>query len=475
MRKLLMIALLASGLLACKSSPKNASEIRLDDFKQRISYALGADIGVNFTNFPEDIFALFDKEEIADGFYTILADSKLDAEECDGVLRAAFETGMVDTTEYSMSEISHCYGAVFGEMLRSSLESKDAMKEIDLDIVKIGFMEALYETDTLIDVVERQQMILDFNNDLNKAAGEKFMAKLMKEHKSDVQEDGYILIEHEPGTGDLINLSYEYDILYTLVSMSGDTIISTITNLDLPEAQNTQTVSSDDIVFPEAWKLAAEHMRVGGSYTIHTDYEYGFGDDGLRSPNSNNFIIQPYAAFTIHTKVFSQQEQHSKVRELAEQMLENAKKRANTVVDPSGFVLTTLEEGTGRNVPEGGDVQAHYTLTNSYGDVVEDSRMASAQSGQPAPTFSLEGVIQGWKLGIPKMKEGGRYILTLPYDLAYGEFGNQGVQPYETLEFDIEIVKAGQPGELTGSQGQQQITEEQLRELQRQLELQQAE
>src|SRR5690554_2491365 len=101
--------------------------------------------------------------------------------------------------------------------------------------------------------------------------------------------------------------------------------------------------------------------------------------------------------------------------------------------------------------------------------------MGSAQNNQPAPSFSLNGVVEGWKLAIPKMKEGGRYKLVLPYDLAYGEQGNQGIQPYETLTFEIEIIKTGEPGSLVQprQQQQQQFSEEQMRQLQEQLQQQQ--
>src|SRR5690625_6402445 len=90
MRKLMFIPLLA--LLVCSSDlPKNASEIKLDDFEQRISYALGADMGANFQNVPAEIAELLNYEELANGFYNALASSsELSEDECSDVLNAAF-------------------------------------------------------------------------------------------------------------------------------------------------------------------------------------------------------------------------------------------------------------------------------------------------------------------------------------------------------------------------------------------------
>lgn len=470
MRKLMFIPLLAL-LVACNNNPKNASEIKLDDFEQRISYALGADMGANFQNVPAEIAELLNYEELANGFYNALASSsELSEDECSDVLNAAFSNPEgIDTSQFSMNEVSNCYGLIFGEMLKRSLESKKAMDKVNLGIVKIGFYEALLGTDTLIELNERNTMIMNFNNDLNREAGYEFLEQKKKEFPDAHHELDYILVTHEEGTGEPIDLSLEYDIVYTLTNVNGDTIISTYQDLALPEEENSQIVNGDDVVFPEAWRLASEHMKVGGSYTIHSVFTLGFGEDGLPSPNMNSFIVQPYEAITIHSKVLSQDERYGAIKRQGQEVIEKAKKEPNTIVDPSGFVLTTIQEGTGKKVPVGGDVKAHYVLTNSSGEVVEDSYMMSAQGNRPAPTFSLNSVVEGWQLGIPKMKVGGKYRLVLPYNLAYGEAGNREIQPFETLTFDIEVLEAGESGSLVEAQQQQQITEEQLRQLQQQL------
>ncbi|HLV41888.1 MAG TPA: FKBP-type peptidyl-prolyl cis-trans isomerase [Brumimicrobium sp.] len=475
MKKIFLIPAIAI-FAACTSSPKDASEINLDDFEQRISYALGADMGTNFKGVPDEIFSLLNKEELERGFYELLTNKDLKTTECNDILEAALSNQAgIDTTQYNMKEISHCYGSIFGEMMRNSLVSKDALDKVNPEIARIGFANSLVGSDTLIEVNERQKMIMNFNNDLNKFAGEKFMIKKAKSHPDSVQEEEeYILIENTPGDGAAIDLNNEFNILYTLTNIKGDTIISTFQNPTLPEAQNAQVVNADDIVFPEVWKIASKHMKVGGDYTIYSSYELAFGEEGLRAPSSPNYVIQPFSAIGIHTKVLSQNERNAGIKAKGKEVMDEAKKRPNTVVDPSGFILTTLEEGKGNFVKPGADVQAHYILTNANGEVVENSYMGSAQNNQPAPSFSLNGVVEGWKLAIPKMREGGRYKLVLPYDLAYGEQGNQGIQPYETLTFEIEVIKSGEPGTLVQQrQQQQQFSEEQMRQLQEQLELEQ--
>jgi FKBP-type peptidyl-prolyl cis-trans isomerase len=50
-------------------------------------------------------------------------------------------------------------------------------------------------------------------------------------------------------------------------------------------------------------------------------------------------------------------------------------------------------------------------------------------------------VIEGWQLGIPKLKEGGSGKLLIPSKLAYGESGrsNSIIGANEPLVFDIEL------------------------------------
>lgn len=65
---------------------------------------------------------------------------------------------------------------------------------------------------------------------------------------------------------------------------------------------------------------------------------------------------------------------------------------------------------------------------------------SSWDRGQTA-TFPLQGVIDGWTEGIPGMKVGGRRLLVIPADLAYGDEGD----PSGTLVFVVDLL-AVNPG-----------------------------
>jgi peptidylprolyl isomerase len=64
---------------------------------------------------------------------------------------------------------------------------------------------------------------------------------------------------------------------------------------------------------------------------------------------------------------------------------------------------------------------------------------SSFERGEPID-FSLDQVIQGWQQGLQGMKVGGRRLLVIPSDLAYGEQGGGPIGPNEPLVFVVDLV-----------------------------------
>lgn len=54
----------------------------------------------------------------------------------------------------------------------------------------------------------------------------------------------------------------------------------------------------------------------------------------------------------------------------------------------------------------------------------------------------VNGVIEGWQEALQMMKEGDKWRLYLPYDLAYGTRGaGPLIGPYSALIFDVELLE----------------------------------
>ena len=93
--------------------------------------------------------------------------------------------------------------------------------------------------------------------------------------------------------------------------------------------------------------------------------------------------------------------------------------------------------GTGKTPGSSDSVTVHYRGTLIDGTEFD----SSYKRGQPA-TFPVNGVIKGWTEALQLMKEGAKWQLFIPSDLAYGERGaGANIGPHATLIFDVELVK----------------------------------
>ncbi|MDT8371498.1 MAG: FKBP-type peptidyl-prolyl cis-trans isomerase [Gammaproteobacteria bacterium] len=138
--------------------------------------------------------------------------------------------------------------------------------------------------------------------------------------------------------------------------------------------------------------------------------------------------------------------QQKKAKEMADEMNkkqaqakayldENAKKEG-VITTASGLQYTILTEGDGATPTAKDKVIAHYKGTLLDGTVFD----SSYDRGEPA-TFPVTGVIQGWQEALQMMKEGAKWQVVVPANLAYGPRGaGQLIGPNETLIFDIELI-----------------------------------
>jgi peptidylprolyl isomerase len=114
---------------------------------------------------------------------------------------------------------------------------------------------------------------------------------------------------------------------------------------------------------------------------------------------------------------------------------------------PTELQVTDLATGSGAPVSASDTVTVNYTGVACSTGAVFDSSYAAGQS----VAFPLANVIKGWQAGLVGMLPGGRRLLVIPPDLAYGSTGNATIAPDETLVFVVDLVSA-EPN--PGGQGQ---------------------
>jgi FKBP-type peptidyl-prolyl cis-trans isomerase FkpA len=109
---------------------------------------------------------------------------------------------------------------------------------------------------------------------------------------------------------------------------------------------------------------------------------------------------------------------------------------ANTIKADSvsrGLYIANTTVGTGANPKTTSTVTVNYKGYLTNGCVFD-------QSTSPV-TFSLSNLIEGWKIGIPLMKKGGKATMVIPSAIGYGANGTGAKIPgYSILVFEIELV-----------------------------------
>ncbi|MGE5809723.1 MAG: FKBP-type peptidyl-prolyl cis-trans isomerase [Nitrospirota bacterium] len=130
--------------------------------------------------------------------------------------------------------------------------------------------------------------------------------------------------------------------------------------------------------------------------------------------------------------------QAEKNKKDGEAFLAENKKKEGVKTLPSGLQYKVITEGKGASPKATDTVTVHYKGTLTDGTEFDSSYKRNA----PA-TFPVNGVIKGWTEALQLMKEGSKWQLFIPANLAYGESGRPGIPPNSVLIFDVELLKVG--------------------------------
>jgi FKBP-type peptidyl-prolyl cis-trans isomerase FklB len=124
-------------------------------------------------------------------------------------------------------------------------------------------------------------------------------------------------------------------------------------------------------------------------------------------------------------------------RKKGEEFLAENKKKPGVKTTASGLQYLVLKEGTGKKPELNDSVVCHYHGTLIDGTVFD----SSVDRGKPA-SFPVSGVIPGWTEVLQLMKEGSKWRVFIPSDLAYKQRGSPPqIGPNETLIFEIELLQ----------------------------------
>ncbi|MFZ5586357.1 MAG: FKBP-type peptidyl-prolyl cis-trans isomerase [Thermodesulfobacteriota bacterium] len=139
-----------------------------------------------------------------------------------------------------------------------------------------------------------------------------------------------------------------------------------------------------------------------------------------------------------------QAQQLAKLKAMAEKNLSEGqaflaanKAKPGVKTTASGLQYKVVTAGKGVSPKAGETVMVNYRGRLIDGNVFDDS----FQRGQPA-VFELDGIIKGWQEALQMMKEGDRWEIFIPSDLAFGPQGaGPQIGPNAVLVFEVELIK----------------------------------
>jgi FKBP-type peptidyl-prolyl cis-trans isomerase FklB len=116
-------------------------------------------------------------------------------------------------------------------------------------------------------------------------------------------------------------------------------------------------------------------------------------------------------------------------------LAENAKKEGVVTLE-SGLQYRVIKAGEGNSPQATSSVNVNYRGTLIDGTEFD----SSYERGKPV-TFQLKKVIKGWREALPLMKEGAKWELYIPPELAYGKrTPRKTIPPNSALIYEVELV-----------------------------------
>ena len=174
------------------------------------------------------------------------------------------------------------------------------------------------------------------------------------------------------------------------------------------------------------FQIGIAKMKKGGKATIIIPSSLAYGSTAQNGIPANSILV-----FDIELVDFGTQAEYD------DAVIQKYLKDNNLVATKhsSGMYFVIVEPGTGDNPTSSS------TVTVKYTGYFTDKKVFDQTKGDETRQFPLSNLIEGWKIGVPLLKKGGKGIFLLPSKLGYGSTGSSGGVPANTvIIFDIELV-----------------------------------
>ncbi len=273
----MLVAPLCLLFAACGEEQKTEEVVKLETYKDKLSYCMGADFAnpiiqagaeADFLNF--DMVATGFKDGLNDGDYSA----------CQQTVMDAFGARFMDIDSTKIDAGSECFGKLNGSSLYSILKEVERLDQFDMEKLAIGFRHALMKSDTLVEKMERAKILQEFQTEVQTAQMEKmqkldqpFLEKAKSVPGAKVIDGGIVIETIKEGKGGSPAMTDDVEAHYILTNPAGDTLESSV---DMGQALkiNLQGVIA-------GWTMSFTQLKKGGKYRLYIPSDLAYGKGAL--------------------------------------------------------------------------------------------------------------------------------------------------------------------------------------------------
>lgn len=174
-----------------------------------------------------------------------------------------------------------------------------------------------------------------------------------------------------------------------------------------------------------AWRVLLPRLSEGGKITMFIPSYYGYGNVDYQKVPANSTLIHELELHRVETQLQFEQRQIDEYLE---------EKNLTAEIDTSKSLRYIIKtQGTGDFPSPSSRVKVDYS-----GKFLVNGK--EFDSGKGA-TFNLNGLIKGWSVLMPYVREGGTITMFLPSQYAYGKRGSGSIPGNTTLMFEVKLIE----------------------------------
>ena len=212
------------------------------------------------------------------------------------------------------------------------------------------------------------------------------------------------------------------------------TDISTDTTTHITDNSTIILQTYNDSIFYSLGLVVGQNIKSYGFKHIDIN---AFNSGLMDAMGKSEFALSPDVAkriLAIYLNKLTTKQYVEQQSESAKFMQQNATRKGIIITD-SGLQYEVIKQGTGKT-PTLND----YVLVNYRGTLIDGAEIGNTFGKQPVK-FMVKNSLKGWQEALTMMREGDRWKIYLPPELAFGKKGGKIVKPNSVVIYEIELIK----------------------------------